>query len=97
MQSQLQGVEIESVRRRYDDLAVHHAVPGQAIEQSLVELREIAIERSSIAALDVHSVRAAKYDRPKAVPLRFIKIVAGRQLFRELGEHRLDRRLHGKC
>jgi hypothetical protein len=61
-----------------------------------VQLREIAIERSSIAALDIHPVCAAEHDCPEAVPLRFIKVIACRQLVRELGEHGFDRRLDGK-
>src|SRR5215472_17517261 len=96
MESQLQGVEIESLRRCYHDLAVHNRVLWQAIEQRSVQLREVAIERPGITALDVHPVGAAEHDRPEAVPLRFIEVIACRQLVGELGEHWFDRRLHGK-
>jgi hypothetical protein len=68
----------------------------QTLEQPLVKLREIPIERARIAALDIELVDAAKYDRPKTVPLRLIQVTADRQLIRELREHRLDGRFHAK-
>src|ERR1700757_4075275 len=96
MQSQLQSVEIEPVRCRDYDLTVHRAVLWQSLEQGFVQIREIAIERSSIAALNVYAVCAAEHDCSEAVPFRFVEIVSCRQLIRELREHWLDRRLNRK-
>jgi hypothetical protein len=45
MQAQLQRIEVEAARRRDYDLAVKHTVLGQFLEQHLVELRKIAIQR----------------------------------------------------
>src|SRR6185312_1215141 len=59
------------------------------------QVRKIAIERSPVAALDVHVIFATEDDRPKAVPLRFIQVSARRYLVRECGEHRFNRGLHG--
>ena len=70
MQPQLQRVEVEAVRRRDHDLAVDHAARRQPLEQRLVQLREIAVERPQVAALDEDVGAAAKDDGAKAVPLR---------------------------
>src|SRR6185369_7210589 len=94
MQSQLQDVEVEPVLGHDHDLAVDDAVLRQTLQQHVVQLREITIERPRIAALDVHVVLAAEHDRPEAVPLRFIQVVARRQLVREFRKHRFDGWLH---
>ena len=66
---------------------------GSAVEEELVQLGEVAVERPQIAALDVHLAAAAKDDRAEAVPLRLVQeAVAGRQRLGQLGQHRLDRR-----
>ena len=66
---------------------------GSCVEQRVVQLGKVAIERPQVAALDVHLGAAAKDDRAEAVPLRLVQeAVAGGKLVGELREHRLDRR-----
>ena len=62
-----------------------------------MQLGEVPIERTQVAALDVNVRFAAKHDRAKAVPLRLVEERAGRQIVGELREHRLDRRLDRKA
>ncbi len=57
MQPQLQRIEIQGAVLRDHDLAVDDAARRQALEQGVVQLRKIAIERLQIAALDVDVVR----------------------------------------
>jgi hypothetical protein len=95
MKAHLQGVEIEAVRRRDHDLAVEHAVFRQALEQRVVQLRKVAVERPQIAALDLETIALLEHDRPEAVPFRLVEHVAlRREHVGELREHRLDRRRH---
>src|SRR5690348_15939061 len=96
MQSQLQCVEIESALGRDYDLTIDYRILGDALEQSVVQLRKVAIERSRVAALNVERVCLPEYDRPEAVPLRFVEIIADGQLIRELGEHGFDWRFQGR-
>src|SRR4051812_50074070 len=93
MQSQLQGVEVEAICGGDDDLTIHDTILRESFEQYLVEIREITIERTRIAALETDLALAAEDDCPKAVPLRFIQVVTGRQLIGKRGEHRFDRRV----
>ena len=68
---------------------------GSRSSRACVQLRKIAIERLQIAALDVDVVGRAKHDRSKPVPLGFEQQAGGcRDGVDELGEHRLDGRLH---
>ena len=93
MQPQLERVEVEASSGRDHDLAVEHAARGQLLEQHLVKLGKVAVERLQIAALDEHVGGAAEHDRAKAVPLGLVQERAlGRQLGRELRQHRL----HGR-
>src|SRR6185436_3692443 len=69
----------------------------QARAEVLVQLREVAVERAQVAALDVDVVAVAEHDRAEAVPLRLEEPAVPRgQLGRELREHRLDRRRYRK-
>ncbi len=97
MQPHLQGVEIETPRRGDHDLAVHHAALGQPLQQRLVQLREITVQRLEVAALNVEVGGAAKDDRAEAVPLGLEeKVAVGRQVLRQRGEHRRDRGREGE-
>jgi hypothetical protein len=82
------------MRRSDDDLAIQHTTGRQLREQCVVQFREVAVERLEIAALDVDVVSAAENQRAKPIPFRLIRHgTACRQLFAELREHRLDRRV----
>jgi hypothetical protein len=70
MQPQLQGVEVEAVRRRDHDLAVDDTFCRQPLMQRVAQLGKVAIERAQIAALDEDTGTAAKDDGAEAVPLR---------------------------
>src|SRR3954471_22726618 len=99
MQSHLQPAEIEAVRRRHDDLAIHDGADRQLREKDVVQLGEVAIERPQIGALDVDVIlaRAAKHDRAKPVPFWLEqKIAVYRDGFSEFGEHRIDRGRDGQ-
>ena len=61
-----------------------------------MQLREIAIERPRVAALQIHVVLAAEHDRAKPVPFGLVQVGAGRQLVSQLGQHGFDRRLYGQ-
>ena len=54
MQPHLQRVEIQSGRRRDDDLTVDHTADRQLVQQQIVQLRKISIERPQVAALNEH-------------------------------------------
>src|SRR5262245_20982047 len=94
MQPQLQRVEVEALRPDDHDLAVEDTAVRQALEQRLVELREVPIERPRVAALEVELARAAaKDERAETVPRRLVQpSLPLRQLVRELCQHGLDRR-----
>ena len=82
MKPHLQRVEIEPVRRRNHDLAVHDAVVGQRREKGVVQVREVPVQRTQIAALDEQIVAAPEHNGAKPVPFRLVQeSVSGRQLF----------------
>jgi hypothetical protein len=82
---------------RDHDLPVDHATFRQLLEQRLVQVREIAVERAQIPTLNEELRRAAKDDGAKAVPLRLEEKGTGLgEGIRQLGEHRLDRRVDRK-
>ena len=56
-----------------------------------------AIERSLVPALHIDAAVAAKDQGAKPVPLRLIQVVADRQLFRKLRQHRFHRWFQGPC
>ena len=97
MQSKLQRIEFETVRSRHHDLSVEDTAFRQPFEKQLMQLGEIAIQWTQIAALNEDVLIASIDDGAKAVPFRLEEILAGdRQIAGELGEHRLDRRSNGK-
>src|SRR5204862_3899598 len=88
MQSHLQGIELETFVADDDDLAVEDAALWQLRLQRWNKLREVAIERSLVATLDVDLVAIAEEERAEAVPLRLEDpAFAGRQLADSLGQH----------
>src|SRR5688572_19625749 len=73
----LEGVEVEAVRGGDHDLAIQHAVLGQPVEQRLAQLREVAVERLRVAALEEEvGAAAAEHDGAEAVPLGLEEEVA---------------------
>ena len=97
MLTQLQRVEVEAAFVGDDELAVEHDPVGELFEQRLAQLGEVAQQRLLVARLEIEVVAVAEHDAAEAVPLRLVADVARRrQLTRELGEHRLERRTHGK-
>ena len=54
MESKLERVEVESLRSRDHDLAVDHTAGRQFVEEYLVKVRKISIERTQVPALDEH-------------------------------------------
>jgi hypothetical protein len=92
MQSLLQRVEVQAAGRRDHDLAVEDAARRQLLDQGVLELREVAVQRLEVAALQQEAVRVAESQRAKAVPLGF-ELEAGfiGQRVGDLGEHRFDR------
>src|SRR5690349_19444233 len=98
MQPHLQRIEIETLGRGDHDLAVHDAAVRELRQEYVVELGEVAIERTEIAALDEDVAAAAKHDGAKAVPLRLEQERAlGRNVLRELCQHGFDGRDDWKC
>ena len=70
---------------------------GKLRAQRLEQLGEVAVQRFFVAALDQDLVAVAKDERAKPVPLGFEDPVpAGRQFTDALGQHRQERRVHGK-
>ena len=96
MLAQLQGVEVEAVRRRDHELAVEHDLIGKLREERLPQLREVAQERLLVAALEVELVAVAEHDAAEAVPLRLVREVgrAG-HVTGKLGQHGFERRIDG--
>ena len=93
MESELQEIEIEPVRRDDDDLAIHDAIWREPADQRIVQFRKVAVERPRVATLDVHFGCATIHDRPESIPLGLEeKLSAGREGLRQSGEHRLDGR-----
>ena len=95
MEAKLQGIEVEPFGGGDDDLAIDHALLGQPLEQRVVELGEVPVERLRVSALDVEVVVVpAIHDGPEPVPLGLEQeITIGGQGVRERGEHRLDGRI----
>src|SRR5678815_5687780 len=91
MKTQLQRIEVETVGRCDDDLAIDDALRRQPFDQRVVQLGEIAIERTEVPALDVHVALRAEHDGAEAVPFRLEQeAVAFGDRVNELGQHRLD-------
>src|SRR5579862_4145214 len=97
MQPQLQPVEVEFIVLDDYDLAVKHTASRQSRPQRVQQLREIAVERLFVAALDEDLVSITKDQGTKSVPLGLENPVISRgQLLNTLGEHRQQRRVYGK-
>jgi hypothetical protein len=97
MQTQLQRVEVEPLARDDYNLAVDHTPIWEPREESVVELGEVAVERTQIAALNEHFGLASKHDRAKAVPLRLVEqAIADWKGVGQFREHRFDRRCERK-
>src|SRR3954451_12095135 len=93
MQPQLQRIEVESGGTDDHDLAIDHAAARQLLEQSVVQFREITVERTQIATLNERVVLATKDDGAKSIPFRLEQKCPGRgKLVRQLREHGLDGR-----
>src|SRR5581483_9914160 len=91
----LQRIEVEAVVGHDHDLAVEHDRRRQRFDEAARELREVAIQRLQVAALDIDVAVRREDDRAEAVPLRLVEpAVAFRDARFEAREHRLDRRLH---
>src|ERR671925_398545 len=70
---------------------------GGQLQHLLDHIREVAVHRTAVAALEVYLRAVAKDDRAEAVPLRLeAPAVAGGQLLRRAGELRLDGRRERK-
>src|SRR2546423_7553141 len=94
MEPHLQRVEVEASRGRDHDLAVDDAIVRQLLEQRIVQLGKVAIERPQIAALDVEVVAAAEHDRAESVPLRLVQVRSFRwERLGQLRKHRLHWRV----
>ena len=88
-----QRLEVQPVAARDDDLAVDHALLGQVRLHRGDDLGEVAGQRPLVAAAELDLVAVAEDDAAEAVPLRLVEQpVAGGQLGRGLGQHRLHRR-----
>ena len=93
MDAQQQRLEVEPARADDDDLAVEDAALGQRGGERRDELREVAVHRLLVAALQQDLVAVAEDQRAKAVPLGLeLPAVAVGQRLGGAGEHRLEGR-----
>ena len=86
---------------RDDHFAIEHTLLRQLRAQRVEQVREVAIERLLVAALDQDLVAVAKDERAEAVPLGLEDPFAGgRDVADALGQHgqerRIDRKIHGQ-
>ena len=73
MEPELKCVEVKPMRSGNHDLAVQHAVVRQVGKKRLAKLREVAIERPQVAALNEEVGLMAEDNRAKPIPLRLVK------------------------
>ncbi len=93
VEPQLQRVEVQTVLVGQDHLAVHDAAGRERFAKRRDQLREVALQRPRVAALDPDIVALAEDDRPEPVPLRLVPPpVTARDLAFELRQHRGERR-----
>src|SRR3990172_297225 len=98
MDAQQERLEVEAVRTRDDDLPVDDAALREVCLQGGRELREVAVERLQVAALDERLIAVAEDDRTETVPLGLEEpAVALGERGGWLGQHRLDGRLEGEA
>jgi hypothetical protein len=89
-------LEVEAPLAGDDDLAVHHAPPGEVLQQRGLQLREVAVQRLQLAGLEVEPRPVAEHDGAEPIPLRLEHPArAGGKRLARLGEHRLDRWVDG--
>jgi hypothetical protein len=94
---QLQRIEVQPFFDHNHEFPIEHTAVRQLLFQWLDHLREIAIQRFLIPALNQHFVTVAKNQNSKPIPLRLKNPVAGHGYFiHALGEHGQNRRIDGK-
>ena len=94
METKLERVKIECAISRNDNLAVEHAASRQLGQQRSHQLREIAIQRFFVAALNQDVVAVTKNQGAKPIPFRLKNPLPGRgQRIHPLCEHRQQWRL----
>ena len=76
MQPKLQQIEIQSVCGDDDDFTVDDRPGRELLEECVVKLGKVAIERPEVAALNVDVGLAAEDDRPEAVPFGLVQEAA---------------------
>src|SRR4051794_8359099 len=86
-----EGLEVEAARIGDDDLPVDDERLGGQGRECRDELGEVPRERAVVSAAQVDGGPVPKREAPKAVPLRLVHEITGRQLAGEAREHRLDR------
>src|SRR3990172_10912549 len=97
MDAQQERLEVEAVRPRDDDLPVDDAAVREVCLEGGRELREVAVERLQVAALDERLIAVAEDDRTETVPLGLEEpAIALGERGGWLRQHRLDRRLEGQ-
>src|SRR5207237_5410577 len=90
VQSHLHGVEVEVPLALDDDLAVERRVRRQGLAER-PELREVAEQRTLVAAPERELAAVVLEHAAEAVPLRLVlPAVARRELLHELGLHRRE-------
>src|SRR5262245_28787747 len=91
MEPQLERIEVEPPRRGDHNLAVDDGSFRKPVDKRLMQLGEVTIQRTQIAALNVDVALGAEDNRSKAVPLGLEdEAAAGRQRICQLGQHRLN-------
>src|SRR5262245_27268583 len=97
MQPKLQQIEIQSVRRDDHDLAVDDRPDRELLEQRVMKLGKVPVERPEVPALNVDVGFAAEDDGAEAVPFWLVQEpTAGWQRLGKLREHGFYRRGDGE-
>ena len=95
VKSQLQRIEVETVRCRNHDLAIEHAAVRKRAEKHVVQLGKVAVERAQVPTLDEHLAHPAKDERAESIPLGFEQEPRARgQLIGQGRKHRFNWRLN---
>ena len=71
MDAELQSLEVETISCGDHDLTIEDATFRQLSSQCLEKLREVAIERFAITALQKKFVAVAEHEYAEAIPLGF--------------------------
>jgi len=72
MKPELERIEVEAVSARNHDLAVNHGPQRELVQEHLVQLGEVSIQRFEIPALDEDVGQSSEDDGAKPVPLRLV-------------------------